>query len=67
MLQEVLGWLCKGINDLACGYVRVKAHYLFLSHSSLLDQAHAASDELSCGYFAQAGERQGLRVAIHSM
>ena len=67
MFQEVLGWLCKGINDLAYGCVRVRAHYLFLSHPSLLNQAHVASDGLFCEYFAQSGERQGLRVAIHSM
>lgn len=67
MSQKVLGWLCGGINDLAGGYVRVKAHFLFLSHPSLLGQVHAASDELFCVYFAQPDERQGLRVAIHSM
>ena len=67
MFQEVFGWLCRSINVLACGYIRVKAHFLFLSHPSLLGQAHAASDELFCEYFAQSDERQGLRVAIHSM
>ena len=67
MSQKVLGRLCKGINDLASGHVRVKAHFLFSSHPSLLGQAHAASDELFCVYFAQSDERQGLRVAIHSM
>ena len=67
MFQEVLGWLCKDISGLACGYVHVKAHCLTLSHPSLLGQAHAASDEFFYGGFARAGEKQGSRVAIQSM